>query len=58
MPAHWFAVFDPLLSDDVARSMVGLCERYESYKMYSDEYIRFPAPQAELFHPQTVTSLT
>ena len=37
MARHWSAVFDPLLSPDAARSMVSLCERFGSYKMYSEE---------------------
>ena len=37
MPSAWYAVFDPLLPNDVAQSMVSLCERFGSYKMYSEE---------------------
>src|SRR5438552_17430757 len=37
MAKHWYATFDPLLSPDEARAMVSLCERFGSYKMYSEE---------------------
>ena len=37
MAKHWYATFDPLLSPDEARAMVSLCERFGSYKTYSEE---------------------
>jgi len=37
MAAAVVAAFDPLLSDDDATAMAGLCERFGSYGMYSEE---------------------
>jgi len=37
MPANTWFPFDPLLTDAQARGMLDLCERYGSYKMYSEE---------------------
>jgi hypothetical protein len=37
MSMHRYASFDPLLQDAEAGQMVGLCERYGSYGMYSEE---------------------
>ncbi len=37
MTTHWYATFDPLLSATDADRMVGLCEHFGSYKMYSEE---------------------
>ncbi|HYC55075.1 MAG TPA: hypothetical protein VEL28_09070, partial [Candidatus Binatia bacterium] len=34
---HWYASFDPLLAPADADSMVELCHRFGSYKMYSEE---------------------
>ena len=34
---HWYAAFDPLLTDCQARDLVELCGRHGSYKMYSEE---------------------
>src|SRR4029077_19104761 len=37
MSRHWYASFDPLLEPAQADAMVGLCARFGSYKMYSEE---------------------
>ena len=37
MPKHFYASFDPLLSDADAAEMVDLCHRFGTYKMYSEE---------------------
>jgi hypothetical protein len=35
--SHAYSAFDPLLSASQAATMVDICERYGSYKMYSEE---------------------
>jgi len=37
MATNWYATFDPLFAAADADRMVGLCERFGSYKMYSEE---------------------
>jgi hypothetical protein len=40
MPEHFqnrYLEFDPFLADEAARSLVGLCERFGSYGLYSEE---------------------
>jgi hypothetical protein len=37
MARYWYAAFDPLLPEAEAQAMVRLCERFGSYKMYSEE---------------------
>jgi len=37
MEAHYYRLFDPLLSEHDAKAMVDLCERYQRYGLYSQE---------------------